>query len=103
MVEAHLRAAIRAGLTEAEFWRLTPYNLSLRLQELGRGRVEAGLYAGWFSERFARAKELRGPAHYISEWFQKPDPKGDEALAAAVFDRMAADWGLEVEPAEDAE
>jgi len=31
-----------------------------------------------------------------------PDPKEAEAMAAAMFHRMATDWGLEVEPLSEA-
>lgn len=99
MVEAHLRAALKAGIVEADFWRLTPYNLSLRLQEMGRARIEIALYGGWFSERFAREKELQGPASYIKSMLDT-DPKADaelaEAMARAEFHRMAASKGIEV-------
>ncbi|MCO8017494.1 hypothetical protein NI456_01350 [Brevundimonas diminuta] len=63
MVEAHLRLAIRAGLTEAEFWGLTPYRLSLRLQEAGRARTQEA----WLNERFAREKTLNPISHYITD------------------------------------
>lgn len=102
MVEAHLRAALKAGIVEADFWRLTPYRLSMRLQATGRGQIEASLYAGWFGERFAREERLRGPASYIKSMLDTPDPKEAEAMAAAMFHRMATDWGLEVEPLSEA-
>jgi hypothetical protein len=31
-----------------------------------------------------------------------PDPKEAEEMAAAMFHRMATDWGLEVEPLSEA-
>lgn len=74
MVEAHLRAAVRAGLTEAEFWGLTPYRLSLRLQEAGRALVEGA----WLNERLAREKALSPLPHYTGE---KPAETVDVASA----------------------
>ncbi|MNH49241.1 hypothetical protein D3C73_08120 [compost metagenome] len=98
MAEAHLRAALKAGITEAEFWLLTPYRLSMRLQSLGRAQLEASLYSGWFGERFAREERLQGPASYIKSMLDAPDLKEAEAMAEAMFHRMATDWGLEVKP-----
>jgi hypothetical protein len=98
VVEAHLRAALKAGIVEAEFWRLTPYRLAIRLQAIERAQIEASLYAGWFGERFAREERLQGPASYIKSMLEVPDPKEAEAMAEAMFHRMATDWGLEVEP-----
>lgn len=74
MVEAHLRLALRAGLTEAEFWSLTPYRLSLRLQEAGKARMEGA----WLNERLAREKTLNPLAHYTAE---KPAETVDVASA----------------------
>lgn len=102
MVEAHLRAALKAGIAEADFWRLTPYRLAMRLQAIGRAQIEASLYAGWFGERFAREERLQGPASYIKSMLDAPDPKEAEAMATAMFHRMATDWGLEVEPLSEA-
>ncbi len=74
MVEAHLRIAVRAGLTEDEFWGLTPYRLSLRLQEAGRARTEEA----WLNERLAREKTLNPLSHYTGE---KPAETVDVASA----------------------
>lgn len=74
MVEAHFRAAVRAGLTEEEFWSLTPYRLSLRLQEVGKARIESA----WLNERLAREKALNPLAHYTAE---KPVETVDVAAA----------------------
>lgn len=74
MVEAHFRAAFRAGLTEGEFWSLTPYRLSLRLQEAGRARIESA----WLNERLAREKTLNPLSHYTAE---KPAETVDVASA----------------------
>lgn len=63
MVEAHLRAAVRIGLTEDEFWSLTPYRLSLRLQEADR----AFIATAWMNERFAREKTLNPLRHYTEK------------------------------------
>jgi len=106
MVGAHLRAALRAGLKEEEFWRLTPYRLSERLDEARKLHLETCLLTGWFSERFAREERLQGPQTYIESMIERPDPKADaelaEAMARAEFHRMAASKGIEVEPAPDA-
>lgn len=97
-MEHALRAATRAGVDEADFWRLTPYRLSVVLQERGRRQVEQALFTGWFAERFAREKELRGPQHYVAEFLDsQPNPELSEAMAEAELTRMAAGWGLEVE------
>lgn len=97
-MESHLRAAIRAGLIEEEFWPLTPYRLGLRLQEIGRARLEGQLITGWMSERFAREERLSGPQAYIKQFLDPVDPAEQEAMAEAMFHRMATDWGLEIEP-----
>ncbi len=65
--------------------------------------METAVQTGWFAERFAREKRLHPLDHYISEWCRKPDLEAEEAKAAAMFARMAADWGLEVEAVKDAE
>lgn len=96
MVEAHLRAAIRAGLTASEFWGLTPYNLSIRLKEMGRARIEAALYGGWFSERFAREDRLQGPQHYIRTMLDQREP-ADEDDGDAFVAMFALSNGLGVD------
>ncbi|WP_333611913.1 hypothetical protein [Brevundimonas bullata] len=104
MVEAHLRAAIRTGLTAAEFWGLTPYHLSLRLQEMGRARIETALYGGWFSERFAREERLQGPQTYVRTMLDKREP-ADEDDGDAFVAMFALSNGLgvdEVEPLSEA-
>lgn len=92
---AHLQAALRAGIREEEFWRLTPYRLSIALA----ASAEAELMAGWWNERFAREERLQRPQHYIDTMLKPADPKLAEAEALAKFHRMAEDWGLEVGPA----
>lgn len=104
MVEAHLRAAIRAGLTANGFWVLTPYNLSLRLQEMNRARIEAALYGGWFSERFAREERLQGPQTYVRTMLDQLEP-ADEDDGDAFVAMFALSNGLgvdEVEPLSEA-
>ena len=90
---AHLRAALRSGLKEEEFWGLTPYQLSLRLD----AAMEASLFGGWWAERFAREERLQSPQHYVDTMLKPADPALAEAEALAKFHRMAADWGLQVE------
>lgn len=97
-MEFALRAARRAGLTESEFWALTPYRLGLAAQEATRARIESDLRTGWFAERFAREEKLQGPQAYIKQFLDPVDPKEAEAQAEAMFTRMAGDWGLEVQP-----
>lgn len=55
---------------------------------------QAGL-VGWWVARLApeREQRLHPPQYYL----RPPEPAADEAMASAMFDRMAADWGLEVE------
>lgn len=72
MVGAHLRAALRAGLKEGEFWRLTPYRLSERLDEARKLHLETCLLSGWFFERFAREERLQGPQSYIESMIERP-------------------------------
>ncbi len=98
MVEAHLRAAIRAGLTEAEFWSLTPYRLSLRLQEVNRSRMEGYLITGWMSERFAREDRLQGPQTYIRSMLDQREPAEDDGDAFVAM--FALSNGLEVDEVE---
>lgn len=97
MVGECLRAALRAGLTEAEFWPLTPYRLGTLIRERGRAKVEASLMAGWFAERFAREERLQGPQHYVRQFLEPHTAQEDaEALADAEFDRIARLFGSEV-------
>jgi len=92
-VGAHLQAALKAGLSEEEFWRLTPHRLSIALA----ASAEAAMMAGWWSERFAREERLQRPQHYIETMLRPADPELAEAEALAKFNRMAEDWGLTVE------
>lgn len=97
-MEVALVAALKAGIGEQTFWRLTPYNLNLRLKAIGRQRIESALYIGWFSERFAREQKLQGPSAYVEEFLdQEADPDLQTATAEAELARMALDWGLEIE------
>ena len=104
-MEVHLRAAIRSGIDEAEFWGLTPFQLGMRLQERARAQLEAHLYAAWFTARLAVEREprLNPPSHYLKELLSPADPMEAEALAEAQFHQMAAAWGLEVEEAGEGE
>lgn len=95
MVEAHLRLAARAGLTEAEFWSLTPYRLSLRLQEAGKARMEGA----WLNERLAREKTLNPLAHYTAE---KPAETVDVASAMRDWAKRNDAKFNRVEPGRDA-
>ncbi len=97
MVGAHLRAALRSGLKEAEFWGLTPFRLSQRLD----AAMEAFLFTGWWGERFAREERLQSPQHYVDTMLKPADPALAEAEALAKFQRMAEDWGLQVEGGEE--
>lgn len=90
---AHLQAALKAGLSEEDFWRLTPFRLSIALA----ASDEAAMMAGWWSERFAREERLQRPQHYIETMLRPADPELAEAEALAKFNRMAEDWGLKVE------
>lgn len=102
-MEAIYLAAIQAGIDEATFWRSTPYQATICIKAANKAKVEANLMSGWFSERFAREETLRGPQHYIQEWLQPADPETQRAQAEAIFHRMAADWGLEVEDVSQSE
>ena len=96
MVEAHLRAAIRAGLTASEFWGVTPYNLSIRLQEMNRSRMEGYLITGWMSERFAREERLQGPQTYIRTMLDQREA-ADEDDGDAFVAMFALSNGLDVD------
>lgn len=61
--------------------------------------MEASLFAGWWTERFAREERLQSLQHYIDSMLKPADPKLAEAEALAKFHRMAEDWGLQVETA----
>lgn len=96
-MEVALRAALKAGIAEDLFWRLTPYNLSLRLQEIGRRNVENALFTGWMSERFAREERLLGPQTYIQQFLEPDEAEADaEAMADAEFNRFARQFGIDV-------
>ena len=74
------------------------------IKEAGTARIEAALYAGWFSERFAREERLQGPQHYVSEFLTAGGgPEVQEAMAEAELARMALAWGLKLEDIEDGE
>lgn len=69
----------------------------MRLQEVGRQRIEQALQTGWFSERFAREKELQGPQHYVRHFLNPNEAAADaEALADAEFARISRQFGIEV-------
>lgn len=99
------RAALRASIHDSDFWKSTPFNIHRRLQEAGRARNEAALLAGWFAERFAREKELRGPQGYIADMLDAPETSAEvqEAMAEAELARMSLAWGLELEDIDDDE
>lgn len=60
-------------------------------------RFEAGLYSGWFAERFAREQTLSGPQHYIRQFLEPGATAEDaEAMADAEFDRISRLFGSEV-------
>ncbi|MEN5176306.1 hypothetical protein [Brevundimonas diminuta] len=84
-------------MRETEFWALTPYQLSLRLD----AAMEASLFGGWWAERFAREERLQSPQHYVDTMLKPADPALAEAQALAKFHRMAEDWGLQVEGGEE--
>lgn len=98
METLHL-AAIQAGVDPDAFWAMTPYQVVTRVKAANKAKMEDHLMIGWFSERFAREKELRSPDHYIKEFLTPTDPALAEAEAMARFHRMAEDWGLAVEDA----
>lgn len=94
------RAAVRAGLSEGEFWSLTPYRLNLILSERGRGDAVRGLWNGWMVARLAPEREtaLSGPGHYFRQFFEAGASEADaEALADAEFNRIARTFGIEIE------
>lgn len=104
-METHHRAAIRAGLTDDEFWSLTPYRLGMKLQESNKARMEGYLSTGWFVSRFAveREQRLEGLHSYIASMLggKSDNPDLAEQTAQAQFNRMALQYGLEIETIED--
>lgn len=84
-MEAYRRAALKAEVDEAWFWRSTPYNVQLMVNERGRAASEAALATGWWAERFAREERLSGMAHYLN-----PQDPG----AADNGDALIASWGM---------
>lgn len=102
MVGDALEEALGAGVTEAEFWTLTPARLRIRTEAAAKTALTAALTAGWFSERFAREDRLQGPQHYLTEFLADgPDEALQTAMAEAELTRMAMGWGLTLEDAED--
>jgi len=98
-VEHALRAAVRAGVPEADFWRLTPFRLNLILSEKGRADAVQGLWTGWMVARLApeREQSLSGPGHYYRQFFEAGASEADaEALADAEFNRIARTFGIEI-------
>jgi len=83
---------MKAGVSEAEFWHLTPYQLNERI----KASSEANLMQAWWVERFAREERLQSPQHYIDTMLKPSDPALAYAEAEAKFHRMAEDWGLRV-------
>jgi hypothetical protein len=59
--------------------------------------------SGWMSERFAREQRLQGPNGYIRDMLEPSKPEDEETAAAAMFARMAGDWGLEITPLDQPE
>ena len=98
-MEHALRAALRAGLTEAEFWRLTPYRLNLFLTERGRADAVQALWNGWMGNRLAIEREgaLSPIGSYYRQFFEAGASEADaEALADAEFNRIARTFGVEI-------
>lgn len=98
-MEAALRAALKGGLSEAEFWKLTPYRLGMILTERGRGEAASALWTGWMVARLAVEREptLSGPQHYFREFFDPSGKASDaEAMADAEFNRIARVYGVEI-------
>lgn len=103
MVEAALRAALKVGIAEDLFWRLTPYRLGVHITEANRARAEQSLFTGWFAERFAREERLQAPQQYIADMLDGTSDEVQQAMAEAELHRMALGWGLEVVDIEEAE
>ena len=101
MVEAALRAALKVGIAEDLFWRLTPYRLGVHITEANRARAEQSLFTGWFAERFAREERLQAPQQYISDMLDGTSDDVQQAMAEAELTRMAMGWGLTLEDVED--
>ena len=98
-MESALRAAIRAGLSEAEFWPLTPYRLGMVVQERARAVAQDALWPAWMTARLAVEREpsLSGPQHYFRQFFDTEASAQDaEALADAEFNRIARLFGTEI-------
>lgn len=97
-MESALRAALKHGIPEREFWLSTPYRVSMLMKEAGTARIETALYTGWFAERFAREERLQPAQHYVTEML---GPAASEevqlAMAEAELTRMAGAWGLDLE------
>lgn len=93
-MEAYLRAALKAGIDEAWFWRSTPYNVQLRVNERGRAAGEAAMATGWWAERFAREERLSSLGHYLKPPEADAADDGDALIAS-----FAMMHGLGVEDA----
>lgn len=98
-METALRAALKGGLSEAEFWKLTPYRLGMILTERGRGEAASALWTGWMVARLAVEREptLSGPQAYFRQFFDQDGTAEDaEAMADAEFARIARVYGVEI-------
>ena len=98
-MEAALRAALKGGLSETEFWKLTPYRLGMILTERGRGEAAGALWNGWMVARLAVEREptLSSPSHYYRQFFDAAATAQDaEALADAEFARISRAFGTEI-------
>lgn len=97
MVEDALEAALSVGLTEAEFWDMTPYLTHLAIRGRGRRAFETATATGWMSERFAREERLSGLMHYLTPK-EAGETDGDALIAG-----FAMAHGLTVEALDEAE
>ena len=90
MVEHALQAAFRAGLTEAEFWKSTPYLTGLRVSASLRGAAEGSITTAWHTVAFDRTRVLHPLAEILAA--KQPDEQR-EADISEVRD-WAHRWGL---------
>lgn len=91
-MEAYLRAALKAEIDEAWFWRSTPYNVQMRVNERSRAAGEAAMATGWWAERFAREERLSSLSHYLKPAEASGADDGDALIASlAMMHGLAVD------------
>ncbi|WP_374374515.1 hypothetical protein [Dongia sp.] len=86
--------AHRIGIASSDFWRMTPWQLSVAAEAQGSvisDRMQIHLFASWHAGAFARAKKLPPLDKLLKDFVRNEKPvdpqnaeeQGDELLLAA--------------------